>query len=123
MFRTRIGIRDLIVAIGVCLLACLLLFSPLLWRERGTTLLISTPSGTKEYTLAENREIEVISGEYTLCIEICDGAARVRESNCPDGVCLATPSVSRAGESVICAPAGVRLQVKGGDSNVDFVAG
>lgn len=123
MFRTRPSIWDVITAVGVILIAILLLLSPLLWRESGTILVVSSPNGTQEYTLAENREIEITSGEYTLCIEICDGAARVKESNCPDGICLATPAVSRAGESVICAPAGVRLSVKGGDSDVDFVAG
>ena len=123
MFRTRFCFRDVIVGATVIAFALLLLFLPLLWRQNGTVLVISTPDGTEEYALDIDRTVTVVSGAYTLTVEISDGSARVSHSDCPDGVCLATGAILRAGESVICAPAGVRLSVRGGDADVDFVAG
>lgn len=123
MFSTRPCVRDGIVAALVILFAVLLLLLPLLWREGGTVLVITTPDETFEYALDVDRTVTVTSGSYILTVEIRNGAASVTHSNCPDGICLSTPAIRRTGESVICAPAGVRLSVKGGDSDVDFVAG
>ena len=123
MFSTRPCIRDGIVAALVILFAILLLLLPSLWHKTGTVLLITTPEETLEYALDVDQTVTVTSGSYTLTVEIRNGAARVTHSNCPDGICISTPAIDRTGESVICAPAGVRLSVKGGDSDVDFVAG
>ena len=66
--------------------------------------------------------VYAINGDKPI-IKIVDGKAFVRESSCPDGVCISSGAISKTGETIICAPAGVSLTVKGGDGNVDFVAG
>lgn len=123
MFRTRFNFRDVLAALGVVLLACAILFLPLLWRREGSVLVISTPDGSREYSLSEDREIEVTSKGVSMIVVIRDGAAYVKSSSCPDGVCASSGKITRDGESIVCAPAGVRIWVKGGDGNVDFVAG
>lgn len=123
MFRTKPSFGDLIAAVAVLLIAVLLVWHPWQGRADGEILVIVTPDETIEYALSENRTIELESRGIHLCIEIVDGKAFVRESNCPDGVCVASASISRTGETILCAPAGVSLMVKGGDGDVDFVAG
>ena len=123
MFRTKPSFGDLIAAVAVLLIAVLLIWHPWQGRADGEILVIVTPDETIEYTLSENRTIELESRGIHLCIEIADGKAFVRESDCPDGVCVASASISRTGETILCAPAGVSLTVKGGDGDVDFVAG
>ena len=123
MFRTRFHWQDAVAALGVVFLACAIQLLPLLWRQEGETLVISTPEGRTEYSLSEDRTIKLTSRGVTLVVVIRDGAAYVKSSTCPDGVCSASGKISRDGESIVCAPAGVRVWVEGGESHVDFVAG
>ncbi len=123
MFRTKPSFGDVIAAVAVLLVAVLLLWHPWQTRDAGETLVIVTPDETFEYALSENTVIHIESRGVHLCIEIADGKASVSESDCPDGVCVASASISRTGETILCAPAGVTLKVKGGDGDVDFVAG
>ena len=126
MFRTRVCAADGILVFVVVALAGLLLALPFLQSRSGASLIVSTANGSESYPLSENRRIAVSSGGISLTVEILDGRARVSESNCPDGVCMASGWIGRPGQSVVCAPAGVRLLIAGGEkggSEVDFVAG
>lgn len=50
---------------------------------------------------------------------------RVVESNCPTQDCVHTGNISRAGQSIVCLPARIIIQLEGGstDSDVDIVVG
>ena len=129
MFRTRFSFADVLVILTLLAVAALLLLGFL--RSAGTAssenlLVIRTQSEVLSYPLSSDRTIPVASGGYTLTVEIRDGRARVRETDCPDRVCLHTGWISRKGETVICAPAAVRLTVtdpKGGADDADSVIG
>ena len=123
MLRTRVSLWDVVAIALVLLLSVLLIVLPILWSGDGEYLEISTPEGSRDYSLREDREIVLHSMGIELCVRIESGTAYVSASDCPDGVCVASGRISRSGETVICAPAGVRLLVKGGDADVDFVAG
>lgn len=123
MFQTKWSWRDLFSVVLVALAALLLLLVPFLNAEEGGTLVITTPEGAQEYSLDRDQTLRVESNGISLEIVIEDGAAFVKESDCPDGVCRASKSISKSGESILCAPAGVTLKVKGGKANADFVAG
>lgn len=45
----------------------------------------------------------------------------VKDSDCPDGLCVRTGSIARDGESIVCAPLGVCITV--GKSSLDGVTG
>ena len=123
MLQTKLTLRD-IVAAGCILLAAVALFLlPFLFVNEGETLVITTPDGSQVFSLTEDREIVLTSRDVTLTVCISDGEAYVVESNCRDGVCKNSGRISRAGETILCAPAGVTLTVRGGDGDVDFVAG
>jgi len=123
MFRTKFGLGDVIAAVAVLFVAVLLLWHPWQKKDVGETLVVVTPDETMEYSLSKDTAIHIESRGVHLCIEISDGKAYVSKSDCPDGVCVASASISRTGETILCAPAGVSLVVKGGDGDVDFVAG
>ncbi len=123
MFSVSFGWRDVLASVCVVVLALVFLLLPLLWQEEGSVLVISTPDGTAEYELHTNRTLALSSAGIDLVIEIRNGVAHVESSTCSDGICVASGSLSHSGDTVICAPAGVRLFVKGGDGDVDFVAG
>ena len=123
MFSHRLSYRDALASAAVLLIAVLLLTLPILTIRSGERLVVTTPEGSLSYPLSRDTSFEVTSRGITLCIVIEGGAAFVRKSNCPDGVCIASHAVSKNGETILCAPAGVTLTVKGGDGDVDHVAG
>ena len=60
-----------------------------------------------EYSLYENISADVNFGEnsdYVNHLVIKDGKAYISEANCPDGVCKAHRAVSKRGETVVCLP-------------------
>ncbi len=126
MFRTRFNRFDLLVILTVSILSLLLILFPFFLSRSGAQLTVATPDGTEVYPLSVDRELEIHSRGIVLRVKISGGVATVVESSCPDKVCLHSSSVSRVGDSILCAPAGVRLTVtseRGGGDDVDFVAG
>ena len=123
MFRTKPSFGDLLAAVAVLLVAVLLLWHPWQKNDAGKTVVIVTPTETFEYSLSENTTVKIESRGITLFVTIMNGQVDVYKSDCPDGVCVNSEPISKAGETVICAPAGVSVSVKGGDGDVDFVAG
>lgn len=129
MFRTRFSAADGVVILLVLLLGALPFLAHLIPASdasAGEWLILHTPEGETAYPLSSDREISVTSGGITLTVRIRDGRACVAESTCPDKYCRNTGWISRVGETVICAPASVRLTVtdrKGGDGDADAAIG
>ena len=129
MFRTRFSFADVLVMLSVLSVAALLFLCFLRGAETASSenlLVIRTPTETLTYPLSADRTVTVSSGNITLTVEIRDGRARVTETDCPDKICQRTGWISRKGETVICAPAAVRLTVtdpKGGVGDADSVIG
>jgi len=48
-----------------------------------------------------------------LVVEVSGGAVRVRESDCPDQVCVLTGWISTPGDMIVCVPYRVVIQVVG----------
>ncbi len=60
-------------------------------------------------------------------VVIKDGAAQVTEADCPDQVCVNRGKISRVGESIICLPHRVVIEVTSdekpsGEGEVDVIA-
>ena len=57
--------------------------------------------------------VDLDKGEYPLTIEIKNGKACVISAACPDRICMHTPAISKSGESIVCLPARVSVQIQG----------
>jgi hypothetical protein len=71
------------------------------------------------YPLNENREVvikDLHMGQLTLLIK--DSSVSVKESSCPDLFCVKHRAVNKTGESIICLPNRVAIEIVGGESNV-----
>ena len=126
MFRTRFSLGDAAV-IGICLLlTLLLLLVPTLQREKAAALLITTPDGSSRHSLSQSATLTLEGNGHSLTVVIENGSARVVTCDCPDGICKSSGAISSVGQSLLCAPAGIRLLIvdeEGGASDVDFIAG
>ena len=83
--------------------------------RRGGEVVASLPL-SEDATLA-------VDGDYHNVFEIKNGSVRMAETDCPNRQCERTGSISRAGQSIVCAPNGVTATITGGEADVDGITG
>jgi len=90
--------------------------------QNGTVLesvdLSSIPEGeSQEYT---------VNGDYTAVVELENSRVCIESSDCPNQDCVHTGWISKAGQSVVCLPNRLVVELtgtSGSDSGVDVVIG
>lgn len=114
-----------IIVISAALISAIAL-SICLWfpsKNDAEAIVLSVDDNKEYYPLNEDRSFSVKSKGYTLEIEIKDGSACVKHSDCPDNTCVHTGRISKGSQIIACIPAGVTLTVPGEELDYDFVAG
>ena len=112
------------------LIALLLALAAGLWLwtgrpgERGGWVVVTVDgTETARYPLWEDRQVTIGEGDYNV-LTISEGTAAVTEANCGDHTCVRTGTVSRAGESIICLPHRLVIEIAGGAAGApDAVTG
>ncbi len=66
------------------------------------------------YPLSENRELTVTLGSGKNTIVIRDGGVSVSDADCPDKYCVKQGVISRSGESLICLPHRLAVEITDG---------
>ena len=123
--RFRRGDLLLLLCFGLAALA----LAALTWALRGPgqqVVVRADGTVTASFPLSENRTYRIETadgGENLLVIE--DGSARLTGANCPDHLCVNQGAIRYAGDSIICLPHGVVIEITGeGDAlDLDAVAG
>lgn len=64
------------------------------------------------YSLHKDQEIKINDTNYLI---IKDGAADMIEADCPDQICVNQKAISKTGETIVCLPNKVIVDVKGAD--------
>lgn len=115
------------------LLAAALVFGAVL----AAVLLLRSPGGTVQVRVAgavtAGYPLDV-DASYTITganggtnlLVIEDGAARIEEASCPDGVCVHTGRIRRNGQSIVCLPNQVVVEIVSDTENssgVDITVG
>lgn len=75
---------------------------------------------TARYPLSADRtvRIEGANGGTNLLV-IRNGAAHIAEASCPDGLCIHMGTVSRTGQSIVCLPNEVVVEITSGAADAD----
>ena len=120
---------DAVVAVIVALLAV----AVALWfylpeaQSGDVTVVISTGGQeTQRAALKDFAGTTVSHNGYTLVVSADEDGVWVSDSDCPTQDCVRTGTISRSGQSIVCLPARIVIQLTGGaaDSNdVDIVIG
>lgn len=76
------------------------------------------------YSLNEDREVPIErDGVVTNVLVIKDGMADMTEADCPDMLCVHQRAISKTGETIVCLPNKVVVEVlKSEESELDSVA-
>ncbi|MBQ8432805.1 MAG: NusG domain II-containing protein [Clostridia bacterium] len=103
------------IALIVALLALVLLatLALLLLRTEGDRVVVTLDGQLwGEFSLQEDRTVEIRNGDGYNRLVIKDGKAYVQEANCPDGICSAHRPIGYGGESIICLPNKVVVEIR-----------
>ena len=105
--------NDVILVLGLLLVIFAAGLALFLFRSVGDTVTV-TVNGEKyaEYSLSEDREVEIRVGEGYNILVIEEGRAYVRVASCPDGICSSHRPISHDGESIICLPNKVVIEIR-----------
>lgn len=107
--------KDIILISGILLTAALLWLIPLFMNKETPAVVKVIQDGqvTGVYPLSEDRTEYISYGEenYNLLF-ISNGEASISDADCPDGLCIRSRNISRSGESIICLPHKLVIQIE-----------
>ena len=123
MKEKLVGKNDLIL-IGVLILCgAIISLALLLTRHEGNQVVVSVDSQiVASFSLDKDitYEIEGYEGGHNTHI-IKDGVAYMSDASCPDHLCMGMGKISKAGQSIICLPNRVVVEIKGsGDKEPEY---
>ena len=111
----------LIAIILVITIGCL--FGMRIWQKNNTmgdALAVVTIDGEVygEYPLSEDltERIDLPDGSYNV-LTVKDGYAQVTEASCPDQICVHHNHIKYSGETIVCLPNKLVVEVQGGEDN------
>lgn len=109
--------NDLILIGAACLLALLLWLGVSLFKGQGAEVVI-TVNGEQwgRYSLSEDATVVIENGEHSNTLIISGGKARVDDASCPDKLCVKMGEAEFSGQSIICLPNKVVIEIVGGKS-------
>ena len=128
--KLRPTLWDGLVVLSVLLLLAVSVLG--LWhggQSTALTAVISVDGETVEQVdlskLEEPEEKTLHANGYTLHLRLDATGAVVAESDCPTQDCVHTGKITRSGQSIICLPARVTIQLSGAaeENDVDVVIG
>jgi len=112
------------------LLAAVIALAALIWlvvritRSEGAYVLVTVDGEVfGEYPLDTDAEIRIGDDVHYNILVIKDGTAAITEASCPDKLCVKQGKASYDGQSIICLPNKVVVEIVGGEqSSFDAVA-
>ena len=121
---------DILVVLAVVALAAASALTVWPGRDSGSLTAVVTTDGEEldrfaPADLAAGPRTYTHNG-YTLTVTAEDGGLRVSEADCPTQDCVHTGAISRSGQSIVCLPARIIIQLTGGQADpggVDVVIG
>ena len=121
---------DILVVLAVVALAAASALTVWPGRDSGSLTAVVTADGEEldrfaPADLAAGPRTYTHNG-YTLTVTAEDAGLRVSEADCPTQDCVHTGAISRSGQSIVCLPARIIIQLTGGQADpggVDVVIG
>lgn len=123
----RGDIRIVCAILALCAVLGFLVYAP--WNKQASGFVTVSIDGNVFQTYPLNQKANIVIGDTGVRLVIQEGQAYIAESDCPDGVCLASGAItasSPSGKSLVCLPNKVAVIKSDGPkdkSGVDAVAG
>ena len=116
---------DVIVVLAVLVLSIFLIVQGVAGAGADSELEVSVSANGEEVLVRplgeDTFELTIPGYAGDSYLEISDGRVRMVDSACPDKLCVRTGWISRPGESIVCLPNRVVIEVKSGEDGPDVV--
>ena len=112
----KFGMRDCVFLAALFLLGMILTVAINSFSKDGSMINI-TVDGTLygNYELSEPQEIPIeLDGSIANIIVIENGSAHMKDADCPDRLCMRQGSIDQDGQTIICLPHKLVVEVTGG---------
>lgn len=111
----------MLIATLIIVCAAVFLIINFVVKKDGITAAVKV-DGNIVYMLPLDKNASVIvegyqGGSNTVVIE--DGTVYMKDADCPDKLCEKTGKISKNGETIVCLPHRVVVEIQGGEGNVD----
>lgn len=119
MFRPA----DIVLAVSLIVLGFVLSFFLAFGKDEGTQVTVRLDGkvyGT--YALQEDQTVTVRQGSRENVFEIKDGCVRMIRANCHNHDCMQAGAISKTGQTIVCLPHKLVLEITGGEEEFDVVA-
>ena len=96
---------DLVLILVFCMAALIALLAVRAVRREGSYAQVRIDGEIYgNYSLSENQTIDLRGEDFVSRLEILDGAADMTLADCPDQICVHHPPVRYRGETIVCLP-------------------
>lgn len=116
--------NDVILAAVIVVIAVAVLLFINATKVRGNRVVVKIDGvETQSYSLSENSEFEIKTGkndENINVVVIENGKVRVTEADCPDGICKDYRPISYVGQTIICLPHKVVIEIVGESTDIEL---
>lgn len=119
--KKRFGKADVILLLVIFFILVLAVIFSSLKKKEGASVVITVEGNVyRTVSLTEDQEIEIEKdGNVINILSIRDGKADMVSATCPDKLCVHQKPVSKNGETIVCLPHQVVVEVKGSEKG-DF---
>ena len=104
--------NDILLVGGIVVFALLLFVVFKLNLKDGNLVKVTIDNEIKDcYNFSEDGEYTIISGKNTNVLVIKDGTAFIKSADCPDKICVHHRPISKVGETIVCLPHKVVVEI------------
>lgn len=117
--------KDLFLIIIIMITSVFFIITSVIKKGTSPNTVKITISGLEyaSYSLYNDREVEISNGYGNNKIVINNGMVFISEADCPDKYCVKHKPISKSGESVICLPHKLVVEITGENDVVDDISG
>lgn len=115
---------DIILLILIVAAGLMISFGPLAKHAGGTDVRITVNGDTYGiYSLMEDQTITIDEDGHKNVIIIEDGTVRMESSTCRNQICVEHGRISLTGDSIVCLPNRVVVEIEGKGGEADVISG
>ena len=107
--------NDLILIIFLTLTSVVMLIGISLFSKKGATVVVSVDGKEVASFPLDEDTVYNIGGYHggENILEVKDGKAHLTDASCPDKLCVSMGYINKSGQSIICLPNKVVIEIKG----------
>ena len=119
--------NDVILAAVIVIIAVAVLLFINVTKVQGNRVVVKIDGiETESYSLSENTEFEIRTGKNNENINVVvieNGKVRVTDADCPDGICKDYRPISYVGQTIVCLPHKVVIEIVGDNTDMELDIG